>query len=543
MTFFRQGYVANDNFPLKELACIFVPQFASAVSISSLFPYIGLMIVHLQMSTTIEAAGYYAGYASSSIMFGRIISSLLWGKLSDKYGRKLIMCVCCISITVSTLLFGFSSKFWMAIATRLCFGFFTPIVGTARTIVSEICSTKHAAAGIGSICGAWFLGLTAGPMIGSLLARPCELYPKTFLGHITVFQNYPYLLPNLVCSTLGLISFFIVLFWLPETLPSTANGELRVVGDAEYVAPSSSNAVSHHCEEYERDIRLQTFDFTKRNIQTTSKEVAKKQETSVCSILRREGVFRVILAYALIAGESLYFDGVFPLWAMSSSFVGGLNFNIRMVGLSTSITGFFLLGYILFIYPPLANFLGSHKSFVVGQVISGSLILLICLSSQALASPKKIFGWIVASTTLMKMSYELGLCGILIIINNLVEARERGLLNGFVVTIDSIAKMFGLAYGPVLYAWSIERTRPFPFDFHFTFVVLFLLSYISCGVFLSTMHCKSRHSHKNCVADMEVTNPIANECAVADTVGSASIDLAQAAIFAHADASMVTDEV
>ena len=60
--------------------------------------------------------------------------------------------------------------------------------------------------------------MTIGPVIGGLLARPCDLYPNLFKNN-SLFQIFPYLLPNLVISIFGLISLLVVVIYLPETLP------------------------------------------------------------------------------------------------------------------------------------------------------------------------------------------------------------------------------------------------------------------------------------------------------------------------------------
>ena len=239
---FKRGYVPGEKFPLLELISLFFPQFASAISITSLFPYVGFMVVHLKLSSNIESAGFYAGYIASAVMLGRMLSSIYWGRFSDKFGRKSVIVICCVTIATTTLLFGLSSSFWFAISTRLLFGLFNPIIGTSKTIASELCSKKHETIGMGIVSGSWYLGLTIGPVIGGLLARPSDLYPDYF-GNIYIFNKFPYLLPNLVCSFLGIISLIIVLLYLPETLP---NDELSSISSHQ---PLRLDDIDYHEED------------------------------------------------------------------------------------------------------------------------------------------------------------------------------------------------------------------------------------------------------------------------------------------------------
>lgn len=55
-----------------------------------------------------------------------------------------------------------------------------------------------------------------GPMLGGALAQPCINYPSIFHSG-TIFERFPYLLPNLVCFTLVVFGFIIGCLFLEET--------------------------------------------------------------------------------------------------------------------------------------------------------------------------------------------------------------------------------------------------------------------------------------------------------------------------------------
>lgn len=481
----QRGYVIGEAFPWKELAALFLPQFASAVAITSLFPYIGYMIVYLKMSRSIETAGYFAGFIASAVMLGRITSSLIWGSIADRYGRKPVILTCCAAISISSFAFGFTTNFWMAVGIRLIFGIMNPIVGIARTVITEVCSKTHESTGMGTVSGAWFLGLTVGPAVGGLLARPCELYPSVF-EKVTIFKMFPYLLPNLVCSILGVASFISVLIWFPETLPpedskilvdevckqescSIDNENSNLVDDSvhppQIIADKCTNSASNHT-----------------------------QPTSMVGALMKRGVSGVMISYGLVSAISMTFDEVFPLWAMSSKSVGGLYYDTQLVGTVVSLTGILLMLYNLFVYPRIANLLGPHKSFLAGLIVGGPMILLTSSAGQLSLQKYEAFALVTTLIGLMKMSFGLSFCSISLIINHLVDTRQRASLNGFVSLLDSVAKMIGLAYGPVIYAWSIAEKNTFPLDFHFAFLVLFLMAYLSLFTFSSALMCCSSES-------------------------------------------------
>ena len=55
-----------------------------------------------------------------------------------------------------------------------------------------------------------------GPALGGALAQPCDNYP-TFFPRGTIFDHYPFLLPNLVCAAVLAVGVVIGILFLEET--------------------------------------------------------------------------------------------------------------------------------------------------------------------------------------------------------------------------------------------------------------------------------------------------------------------------------------
>ena len=58
--------------------------------------------------------------------------------------------------------------------------------------------------------------------------------------------------------------------------------------------------------------------------------------------------------------------------------------------------------------------------------------------------------------------------------NNAVDPSQRGTVNGLSMTLGSLAKAAGPTAASTVFAWSIHRRRPFPFDYHLIFYLLAL---------------------------------------------------------------------
>jgi MFS family permease len=141
-----------------------------------------------------------------------------WGLASDRWGRKPCLLLSMFNVTLFGILFGFSTNFHMAVLSRLAIGLGNGFMGVAKVCVTEIVQCKeHELRGFGMLNGIWGLGLIVGPAVGGILSRPAVQYPTLFSQH-SIWAQYPYLLPCIVCASLAVMSFLMIYLFLEETM-------------------------------------------------------------------------------------------------------------------------------------------------------------------------------------------------------------------------------------------------------------------------------------------------------------------------------------
>lgn len=64
-----------------------------SLPISSLFPFLYFMVRDFHIADREENISYYAGYVGSSFMLGRALTSIPWGMIADRYGRKPVIVI------------------------------------------------------------------------------------------------------------------------------------------------------------------------------------------------------------------------------------------------------------------------------------------------------------------------------------------------------------------------------------------------------------------------------------------------------------------
>lgn len=85
----------------------------------SIFPYTVSMVKSFGIGQTDTAQiNVYVGMVTSAFAFAECASSVFWGRLSDRIGRKKVLLGGLFGTGLSMLLFGFSSSLPVALFAR-----------------------------------------------------------------------------------------------------------------------------------------------------------------------------------------------------------------------------------------------------------------------------------------------------------------------------------------------------------------------------------------------------------------------------------------
>ena len=121
----------------SSLFALILTMFVNMYAIASVFPYSGSMVVFFGKAGY-DDAGTYAGFLASSFFIGRLSTAFLWGIASDTFGRRPVLIVGCVAMGIAQFIFGLATSFEMAVACRFLLGAFNGVVGTAKTVCSEL---------------------------------------------------------------------------------------------------------------------------------------------------------------------------------------------------------------------------------------------------------------------------------------------------------------------------------------------------------------------------------------------------------------------
>lgn len=199
----------------SPLFFIYLTVFVNIVGFGMIFP---LLPFYAQKFNASEAT---IGLLASSFAIAQFLFSPFWGRFSDRFGRKPIISIALLGISLSYFVFAFSTSLtWLFISRFLQGTFSAAALPVAQAYVADVTSKEERIKGMSTLGASIALGFIFGPAIGGTLS-------------LITFQ-----FPFIAASILSLLNFFSVHFYLPESL--TKKGKLVIRGGFLNIKPMIS---------------------------------------------------------------------------------------------------------------------------------------------------------------------------------------------------------------------------------------------------------------------------------------------------------------
>ena len=192
----------------KQLSALFLITFINLVGfgvVLPVFPFFGNMVSATPGETTLAMAAY---------SFGQFVGAPLWGKLSDRYGRRPILIASLLGALLSYVIMAYARDIWTLGFSRLFGGLMAGNIAAAFAYVGDITTPEERPKAMGIIGAAFGLGFIFGPAIGGLIA-----------GNTPDLDDFA--LVGLASAGITGLAVLAAVFLLPESLTEERRAEAK----------------------------------------------------------------------------------------------------------------------------------------------------------------------------------------------------------------------------------------------------------------------------------------------------------------------------
>ena len=480
-----------EGFPIFQMVIVGLLRLSEPIAFASYLSYIFFMIKSFKIAKTDADVSRFSGYLASGFAFSQFLSSVKWGKASDKYGRKPIILLGCFGTAISMIVFGFSTNFYMAFFARVMMGLLNGNVSIMRTTVGELAIEKrHQGIACSNLSLLWSLGKCIGAYLAGKLTdvdhfRNYRRDSKEGLHNSdSLFDRFPFAFSNIVISSL--ILCFMVCGWLflEETNDRVRHRRDRglEVGDAirrllGFEIPDRpwrrgksedseflihDNSLPEEFDDDDDDTEMYEL-----QLLTSNEENTTKQGTDI-ALFTRPIIYRIFCNFLLSFCNVIYTEFLpillsktvdvdslrFPIHSR-----GGFGYSTESVGKLLSITGISGVVLVSLLFPIINKYLSLLTAFRTGvgfvPIISFSLPLIIFTipeynpmfhlhaTTTALLYLNTFFSSFVGSISFLQMT---------LLIHRASPKQHRAVINGYTISFTAFARFLS----PLIWGWIMS---------------------------------------------------------------------------------------
>jgi DHA1 family tetracycline resistance protein-like MFS transporter len=196
---------------IRKLLPILGITFIDIVGFSMLIPMLPYFVTHFGMSP------FVVGLLMSTFCLCQFVSAPLWGAISDRVGRKMVLIVSQIGATIGWVMLGLAPNIAAALAlapiavvfaARIVEGISGGNISITQAYVADLVEPRARARAFGLISAMFAAGMVFGPLGGGVL-----------------YARYGFAVPFLVAAALQFLTLVVTIVMLPESRARVADDE------------------------------------------------------------------------------------------------------------------------------------------------------------------------------------------------------------------------------------------------------------------------------------------------------------------------------
>lgn len=152
----------------RNLAVCVVGSFTTIVAMTLLLPFLPLYVEELGV-TDHAAIVQWSGIAYGATFFSAALTAPIWGRLGDRYGRKLNLIRASLGMAVAMSLIGMAQNVWQLFLQRLLAGLLGGYASGSTILVAAQTPKERSGWALGVMSSGIMAGSLVGPLVGGTL--------------------------------------------------------------------------------------------------------------------------------------------------------------------------------------------------------------------------------------------------------------------------------------------------------------------------------------------------------------------------------------
>jgi MFS family permease len=170
------------------IVCVF-GSFTTILAMTLLLPFLPIYVAQLG-ETDHAAIVQWSGIAYGAAFFSAALAAPLWGRLGDRYGRKLMLIRASLGMSIAMSLIGMAHNVWQLVLLRLLAGLLGGYASGSMVLVAAQTPKARAGWALGIMSAGIMAGNLVGPLIGGVLPPLIGIRATFFLAGAVIFVTF-----------------------------------------------------------------------------------------------------------------------------------------------------------------------------------------------------------------------------------------------------------------------------------------------------------------------------------------------------------------
>jgi len=180
---------------LRRLSVLIAIALVDMIGFAIIFPILPFYVLDL------KATPFTVGVITAAFSAAQILSAPIWGRVSDRYGRRPALLIGLLASSVAYVVFGLADAVWLLLLSRVIQGAGGGTTGVAQAYITDSVEPANRARALGWLSAATSAGVMIGPVLGSVAA------------------HWGRAAPGFLAAALCVVNALFAWRWLPESRP------------------------------------------------------------------------------------------------------------------------------------------------------------------------------------------------------------------------------------------------------------------------------------------------------------------------------------